>query len=99
MSKVVPVAWPFSGSFSIRKVFPNPASAYINITIESPQADNTVFTTIDAAGRQVKQQQVTVMQGTQTIYMNTANLPVGMYVLRVQSKSNKQVQEIRFVKK
>jgi hypothetical protein len=99
LSQVVPVELPQSGSFAIRNAFPNPAGAYINITIESPQADNTVFITFDAVGRQVKQQRVFVVQGTQTINMNTADLPAGLYVLRVQSGSSKRTRELRFMKR
>ena len=76
LSKVVPVELPRPGAFAIQKAFPNPAGAFINITIESPQPDNTLFTTFDAGGRQVKQQQASVVQGTQTININTADLPL-----------------------
>ena len=98
VSKIVPVDLPMPGAFAIRSVYPNPASAYINISLNSPESDNVLFTVFDVAGRPVKQQPVSITQGVQSIQINTSDLPAGVYVLRMQSRSTKQHAEVRFIK-
>lgn len=74
------------------KVFPNPATEYIQLT-DNGTATNMVIYNI--VGRQVKTYK---LQNTGTRY-NVKNLPSGMYIVRLTDKNNRVVNTFRVNKR
>ncbi len=73
-------------------LYPNPSQEYVYLTAIHEIANVQI---LDLAGKQFKKQEVT--SNTKTVSLRVADLPAGVYLLRVLNNSGK-VQRCRFVK-
>lgn len=75
--------------------FPNPASEQLNITAELMQANDVQVELTDLAGRVILTEQYGQQTaGTFTRTLNVANLPAGLYTLRVMSGTSVSQRKI-----
>jgi hypothetical protein len=73
------------GSF---KVFPNPVSDLLNVSIDLKKASSVTYTVYNVLGQQVNAPVTTSMSaGTNTATINTNNLAAGMYYLNVSTEA------------
>lgn len=63
------------------KVYPNPASDYINILFEAPVEGEITLTIIDSHGRLIKQEMIEPAMVEKQL--NLQDLPAGIYFLRL----------------
>ncbi|MBL7742421.1 MAG: T9SS type A sorting domain-containing protein, partial [Chitinophagaceae bacterium] len=68
-------------------VFPNPASQLINVIVESPQREDVTLVVMDVSGKTIKQKQVNVETGSNTVPVEIGNLASGSYLVKVLSRS------------
>lgn len=68
---------------------PNPASDFVNITFETPEAQNIVCKIIDMNGRVVLTQSFNHNGGAFTETLNVSSLASGIYILNVETNSGK----------
>lgn len=80
----------------ITGLFPNPVIDQAMLIINAAKAGKVSFVILDLTGKQVKQWQATVAEGSNNIAMNTEGLSTGMYHLAAISDDSKT--GIRFVK-
>jgi trimeric autotransporter adhesin len=59
--------------------FPNPASNYLNLSIQANQKSESNIKIVDAFGRIVLQQKIQISAGKQTIQLNISKLPSGIF--------------------
>ena len=77
--------------FSTFQIAPNPANEHLNIRVETLPG-KTTYTVINPAGQQIQ----TLESSKQEVTLNVADLPKGMYYLRVQNGDHQSVK--KFVK-
>jgi serine protease len=68
------------------KVYPNPASTAIMISLENSLQENAVVNIMNLVGQEVMNKKVT-MKGTNSLLIDISQLPAGMYMLRLTSES------------
>ena len=68
---------------------PNPASDFVNITFETPEAQNIVCKIIDMNGRVVLTQSFNHNGGAFAETLNVSSLASGIYILNVETNSGK----------
>lgn len=67
------------------KVYPNPARNFLNLQIISRESlDDVLLQIISADGRVVQSSRQAIISGQQQLGFNVSQLPVGMYVLKIQ---------------
>ena len=66
-------------------VFPNPASDLLNIAIDVAGAEEALITLVAMDGRVMQEQQVEMGGFYQLVPVNVAQLPTGMYFVKVQA--------------
>lgn len=94
-SQVRQVAFANQG-LSIAAVFPQHAVTEAFVDVVSPNAGQLTLALIDAMGRNVYAQNVTVQAGLQRISLNVEGLAKGVYTLRASNRT--AVSSIRFIK-
>ncbi|KAA5536577.1 T9SS type A sorting domain-containing protein [Taibaiella lutea] len=73
------------GSF---KVFPNPVSDLLNVSIDLKKASSVTYTVFSVLGQQVNAPVTKSMNtGTNTVTINTNNLAAGMYYLNITTEA------------
>ncbi len=77
--------------FSLGNVFPNPLSSSAGIKCITLRPTRITLSIISATG-QIVSSETTSMNGTQTIELNTANLPAGFYFLNISAENGYSVQ-------
>jgi hypothetical protein len=65
-------------------VFPNPASDVVNVTFEADNADYTIAI-VDLQGRVMTSQELTSLNGSQSIALPVNNLAKGSYIVTISS--------------
>jgi hypothetical protein len=77
---------PVNGSFSVKNIFPNPASDRINLDLTSEQNGNLNCKVLQLDGKVLSTELKTIQKGTQSISLNIDKLPAGNYLLMLESK-------------
>lgn len=77
--------------------YPNPVRDVVNIQLETPYAARFQLQLMDLQGRLLAQRQQTVQPGSTSLTMPTAQLPQGMYVLKLMS-SDGSTREVKLIK-
>lgn len=83
---------------SLGGLFPNPASAKLNVSVDAPAKDNVILQLMDATGRVVSTKNASVEGGSTTLEVNVAGLQNGSYFVKINSVSNHVSAVGRFVK-
>ncbi|UPT68518.1 MAG: T9SS type A sorting domain-containing protein [Sphingobacteriales bacterium JAD_PAG50586_3] len=73
-------------------IYPNPATADLNIAIAGTSLKNTTVELIDISGRLVYETKITTDVTTHKI--NTANLTAGLYIVKTSSTKGVQTQKL-----
>ncbi len=74
-----------SGIDASLKVYPNPAKGSLYISYNIPSSDQIKASLVDVLGREVAVISVGQVSGNVTATCNTAALPKGLYIVRIQS--------------
>lgn len=64
-------------------VYPNPANSEIFLNISSSKNEKTKVLIINSLGSQVKEKDITLLEGKNSIEVDLSNLPSGIYFARV----------------
>jgi hypothetical protein len=64
-------------------LYPNPASTLVNIIIDAPRRDKVTILLTDMTGKTVKQEQVNVDTGSNTVPVEIAGLAGGSYLVKL----------------
>jgi uncharacterized repeat protein (TIGR01451 family) len=76
------------------KVFPNPANDLLNVAIDVTGAEEALITLVAMDGRVMQEQQVEMGGFYQLVPVNVAQLPAGMYFVKVQAGSKMTTQKV-----
>ena len=79
-------------------LFPNPAQDVLNISFNMPLAGTAYVQVVDASGRVVRDRDVDVQRGQQTISIGTGGLSAGPYDLRLFTNAIGVPQNAQFIK-
>jgi len=82
--------------FDDSRVWPNPVTDALNLSFRSTVSGNVPVSIIDLNGRMIRQESLAFARGGNSISLNAADLPAGLYLLRVGNDTN--TMNIRFVK-
>lgn len=82
--------------FDDSRVWPNPVTDALNLSFRSTVSGNVPVSIIDLNGRVIRQESLAFVRGGNSISLNAADLPAGLYLLRVGNDTN--TMNIRFVK-
>ena len=77
------------------EIFPNPANRVLNVTFETPDAEELTLTVTNALGQTIQQVASGTFRGEQTIQVNTSAFATGIYF--INAVSNTGVTTKRFV--
>ena len=84
---------------SFEKVYPNPADATLTLVVNALKQDKATIAVTDAGGRVMLQQQVSVVEGTNSINLNVRGLNGGIYFISVKMDQLNKAQSLRFMKR
>lgn len=76
------------------RLFPNPAGNELNISFTQPASSNVRISLTDLMGREVAVITDKTVQGTVALKYNTAALPRGLYLVRMQSGSETVTRKV-----
>ena len=76
--------------------WPNPVSDRLNLSFRSTASGTVLLQLVDVNGRVLRSTSAGSANGDNRIELSTAELPAGMYLLRIEQRGN--VRSIRFVK-
>lgn len=93
-SFIINVSAVTESNFGNMKVYPNPASDYITISLENTLDDDIKLSIIDVQGKVVMSELI----NTKTHTINTANLVNGTYMLRMSSSEASFLKKIVILK-
>jgi hypothetical protein len=79
-------------------IFPNPASAEVNITFSYNMNSTTVIEISDVAGRLVKTESFANPIQGQTVQLNVSELKAGTYFIAIRNENNKLVSKLTLTK-
>ena len=81
------------------QLFPNPASEEVHIEFNSPIGQSIAVATTDMLGRVVGQNNnVTVAEGMNDVSYNVANLPPGVYLIKIQAADNVYLKKVQITR-
>jgi hypothetical protein len=98
LSNIVVISGDKPTVIGIGGLFPNPASTLVNVIIDAPKRDKLTLVVMDAAGKTVKQQLVSVEIGSNTIPVEISNLAQGGYLVKVVCKEGCETTVAKFNK-
>ena len=90
----VPTANEIAAGFDGFKIYPIPANDKLYLNLNSDFAINATYQMFDVTGRVLTTGNVTLNNGGNTFELNTSNLEVGNYVLKLSSDKN--VSNVKF---
>lgn len=96
LSTVVIINGTKSTSLSLGGVFPNPASAKLNLVLHVPAKEAVTVSLLDASGRTIKSRQEAAEAGANTVDLNVPDVKPGVYFVRVAAGGATAIE--RFVK-
>lgn len=73
---------------TISGIYPNPARSLVTVSMRAMQQDNVTLVITDITGKLIKQQQVNVAKGNNTIPVDVNSLVPGTYLLKLVCKSD-----------
>lgn len=79
-------------------VYPNPTTDYINIKYTSNEVLNNTISLYNISGVRVLHKKVSTFIGVNDIVLTTSDIPSGVYILVLQSKSNRHTKKITIVR-
>lgn len=80
-------------------IFPNPATSDVNVAVNLAQASSVSVQMFDVMGRLVNETPAQNMTaGENSIQINTANLPAGVYSVRVQTETGSVTKQLSIIK-
>ncbi len=85
-------------SLQLSGLYPNPASASLNLLITAPANDKISIIVTDFVGKVVMQKSSNISTGDNTLSLNIANLPAGSYMLKTISSGSSETLISKFVK-
>lgn len=85
-------------SHGITGLFPNPASDVVHVIITAPIRQELTVAIVDALGKTVKQKEVNVEPGANTIPINIGNLATGSFMVKLVCQSGCESTLGKFVK-
>lgn len=80
-----PVAVNMSGKLSLTSVNSNTEAGNIDLNIYSPSATSTSIRITDLSGRTIASQQVNLVEGYQSVNINTNNLSSGIHIIQIMN--------------
>jgi hypothetical protein len=95
-SEVRSVAFARAERLTLLRAYPNPAQEQLTVELSLPMATTLQYDVIDAQGRSVMQQQVSLGAGLQSLTLPLNALSAGVYLLRLQADGQQLRQ--RFVR-
>ena len=87
---------PFSNNFEL-KVYPNPATEYIWISLESEEIKDALIEIFDLEGKVVYSNQWNFVNGPNQVMLN--NMGSSQYILRISDKSGQVLQTFKLIKR
>ena len=75
-------------------VYPNPASASVNISYFSEGANESNLNIVDINGRLIKTQRVQISDGDNTINIETENIESGIYFVQIRNEQDTEIQRL-----
>ena len=78
-------------------LFPNPVIDELKISYKSSKTGNAQIEIIDLQGKVFYRQTKTSLSGTNLVTFNVAQLPLGIYICRLQNGNN--LENVKFIKK
>jgi hypothetical protein len=97
-SKTVVVKYSKTSSLVIIKAIINTTGTILNVDIDADNAAATSISVVDLQGRIVLQKMDNIQAGTNTLTLDISALAKGMYVLKLQSNSSKELVSIKWMK-
>lgn len=97
-SKVILVKGGKINSISISAIYPNPAKDKLNLVISSPENNNINIIITDLAGKIVRRQAFSIMQGGNNFDMDISALSAGTYFIKADCKNGGKTPVSKFVK-
>ena len=94
--EIVPMVEPFSNNFEL-KVYPNPATEYIWISLESEEIKDALIEIFDLEGKVVYSNQWNFVNGPNQVMLN--NMGSSQYILRISDKSGQVLQTFKLIKR
>lgn len=98
LSQVVVIKAVTISQLTVYNIYPNPATAEINLMIESPAKKSVQLKLIDANGSIVLEKSLQVLAGFSTVPINIRQLAAGVYIIKAETGSSDPVSTQRFVK-
>jgi hypothetical protein len=80
-----PVAVNMSGKLHLATVQSNTEAGNIDMSIYSPSATSTAIRVMDLSGRTIASQQVNLVEGYQSVNINTNNLSSGIHIIQIMN--------------
>ena len=80
-----PVAVNMSGKLHLATVQSNTEAGNIDLNIYSPSATSTAIRITDLSGRTIASQQVNLVEGYQSVNLNTNNLSSGIHIIQIMN--------------
>lgn len=94
--EIVSIGEPLSNNFII-KVYPNPASEYVYVALESEEIRDAVIEMYDLEGKLVYNSKLDVIEGLNKI--DLVNLSSSQYILRISDTSGNVLQTFKLIKR
>ena len=76
------------------RMFPNPATDMVNISIELNDASNTSLSVINMVGQVVIANDYGMLNGSNRLEMNVSSLPAGMYIVEINAGASSQTERL-----
>ncbi len=80
------------------KIWPNPAVNNINITVNAEAQENVIFSIVNMHGQKIRQKNVTLSKGINTISEDIQSLPKEGYIISIKNLSSGKVSRQNFQK-
>ena len=84
-------------ALSLDGIYPNPASAFINVVVNSANQQNSTIIINDMTGKQISKQTKVLNTGNNVININTSRYAAGIYTISLVTENNVLVTS-KFVK-
>lgn len=94
--EITSVGEPLSNNFAI-KVYPNPASEFVWVNLESDEIKGAVIELYDLEGKLVYNNKISITEGPSQI--DLTNLSSSQYILRVSDYSGNVLQTYKLIKR
>ncbi|MCB2195914.1 MAG: T9SS type A sorting domain-containing protein [Bacteroidetes bacterium] len=94
--EVTSVGEPLSNNFDL-KVFPNPATEYVMVELQSDEIKDGIIQMYDMNGRLVYNEKFNVTQGPNRIELS--DLSSSQYILKVSNSSGEVLQTFKLIKR